>query len=880
MQKLAQICIRRPVFATMLIMALVVLGISSYLRLGVDLFPKIEFPVVTVTTTLRGASPEEVETQVTKRIEEAVNTTSGIDELRSLSAEGISQVFVTFVLEKDPDVAAQEVRDKVASIARNLPRDVDPPVIEKISTDAAPVINIVVASKRDLREATKIVDDQIKKNIESIDGVGQVRFIGERTRQVQVWLDGEKLYSYNLNIDQVRGALAAQNVEVPGGRVDQGARELSLRTLGRVESPADFANIIVATVSGSPVRIRDIGTIEDGVEEPRSLARLDGEPAVVLEVRKQAGTNTLDVIHAVKARIEKLKESLPPDYRITYSGDQSNFIEESFKAVQEHLLLGGLCAAFVVLLFMRSWRSTLIAAIAIPTSIISTYTLMDLMGFTLNQITMLALVLVVGIVIDDAIVVLENIFRNAEEKKLPAVQAAIEGTKEIGLAVMTTTFSLVIIFLPVAMMSGIVGRFMSSFGYTAAFAILVSLLVSFTLTPMLSSRFLKLGNGGQSATKDTVLFRAFAGPYRKMLHWSLEHRWAVVVLAILVALSTGPMFLALGKDFLPQDDQSEFEITARMPVGSSLEGSSRMMRELEAEVKALPGIRNVLTTIGADSRRQVDRGSLLVELLPVRERKETQQQIMVMARERLRKYRDLTTGVQPPQMFAGTGPNKDIQFYIQGPDFARLEKYVAVVKKALADTPGVRDLDSSYEPGKPELRVYINRAKAADLSVNVASIATALRTLVGGDPQATTYREGEDRYDVQLRVEKQFRDSARSLERLYVPSGSLGNVPVSNVVSVEEGSGPTQIDRVNRQRQIMLSANFAEGQSLSNVIGVLNSSIAGLHMPPEYRSPNAYLPQKLSRRFTKACAMSCRMTMGGAPIFRPGIRRPTSCFGK
>ena len=513
MQKLAQICIQRPVFATMLILALVVLGFSSYIKLGVDLFPKIEFPTVTITTTLRGASPEEVETQVTRRIEEAVNTTSGIDELRSISAEGVSLVFVTYVLEKDPDVAAQEVRDKVAAVVRDLPKDVDQPVIEKISTDASPVITVAIAAQRDLRETTKIVDDRIKKNIESLDGVGQVRFIGERQRQVQVWLDGEKLYSYNLNVDQIRAALAAQNVEVPGGHVDQGTRELSLRTLGRVEQPADFANIIVATVNGAPVRIRDIGTVEDGVEEPRSLARLDGRPAIALEVRKQSGTNTLDVIHGVKKRIDDLRPSLPPDFRITYTRDQSTFIEESFAAVQEHLLLGGFCAAFVVLLFMRSWRSTLIAAIAIPTSIISTYTLMQLMGFTLNQITMLALVLVVGIVIDDAIVVLENIFRNAEEKHLPPIEAAIEGTKEIGLAVMTTTFSLVIIFLPVAMMTGIVGRFMSSFGWTAAFAIMVSLLVSFTLTPMLSSRFLKLGqsNGGES-TKDTILFRAIARP--------------------------------------------------------------------------------------------------------------------------------------------------------------------------------------------------------------------------------------------------------------------------------------------------------------------------------------------------------------------------------
>jgi HAE1 family hydrophobic/amphiphilic exporter-1 len=836
MQKLARICIERPVFATMLILALVVLGVSAYMKLGVDLYPKIEFPVVTITTTLRGASPEEVETQVTKRIEESVNTVSGIDELRSLSAEGVSITYVTFVLEKDPDVAAQEMRDKVAAITRDLPKDVDPPVIEKISTDASPVISVILSSRRDLRETTKIVDDQVKKNIESIDGVGQVRFIGDRARQIQVWLDGGKLYSYNLNIDQVRGALAAQNVEVPGGRVDQGSREVSLRTLGRIERPADFANIIVASLGGSPVRIRDIGTVEDGVEEPRSEARLDGEPAVVLEVRKQSGTNTLDVVHAVKNRIAQLQPLLPPDFKITYAGDQSTFIEESFKAVQEHLLLGGMCAGFVVLLFMRSWRTTLIAAVAIPISIISTYSLMNMMGFTLNQITMLALVLVVGIVIDDAIVVLENIFRNAEEKHLPPVEAAIQGTKEIGLAVMATTFSLVIIFLPVAMMTGIVGRFMSSFGYTAAFAVLVSLLVSFTLTPMLSSRFLKMGNGQNGgSTKDTVLFRALSGPYRRMLRWSMAHRWVIVVCAILVTFSTIPMFLHMGKDFLPIDDQSEFEIAVRMPVGSSLDGSSAMMREIEADIHTLPGIRNVLTTLGADSRRQVDRGSLLIELVPVNQRKESQFDIMTQARERLRKYRDLTVAVQPPAMFAGAGPNKDLQFFIQGPDFAHLEQYMATIRAKLASTPGVRDMESSYEPGKPELRVHINRSKAADLGVNVASIATALRTMVGGDPQATTYREGDDRYDVQLRVQKQFRDSARSLERLYVPSAMLGNVPVSNVVTVEEGTGPTQIDRVNRQRQIMLTANFAQGQSLSNVIGILDRTTAELNMPPEYR---------------------------------------------
>ncbi len=821
----------------MLITALLVMGLASYRTLGVDLFPKIEFPMATVTTTLRGASPEEVETQVTKRIEEAVNTVSGIDELRSVSAEGVSQVFITFVLEKDADVGAQEIRDKVSAVLRELPRDVDPPVVEKLATDAAPVINVVVASGRDLRETTKMVDDRIKKNIESINGVGQVRFVGERTRQVQVWLDGNKLYGYNLNVEQVRGALAAQNVEIPGGRVDQGSRELSLRTLGRVEQPADFSRVIVASVGAMPVRISDIGTVEDGAEEARSLARLDGTPAVVLEVRKQSGTNTLDVIRAVKERIGELQKSLPPDFRISYTRDQSTFIEESFHAVQEHLILGGFCAAIIVLFFIRDWRATLIAAIAIPTSIISTYTLMSLMGFTLNQITMLALTLVVGIVIDDAIVVLENIFRFAEEKNLTAMEAALAGTKDIALAVLATTASLIIIFIPVALMGGIVGRFMSSFGYTAAFAIGVSLLVSFTLTPMLCSRFLKVGRGGlHGATKDTWLFRIMDRPYRRMLRWSMEHRWVIALAGVLIMFSSAPLFMLVGKDFLPVDDQSEFEVTVRMPVGSSLEGTASVMRELENDLRRLPGIHHLLTTVGADTQRRVDRGSIVVELKPIDQRKETQQQIMLMARDRLKKYRDLVVGVQLPSVIQGSAANQDLMFFLQGPDLEQLNRYATAVKQRLSKVAGVVDLDSSYEPGKPEIRVKINRDKAADLNVNVASIANALRVLVGGDDQVTTYREGDDRYDVQLRLAKDFRTSAGALERLYVPSATLGNVQVSSVATLEEGGGPTQIERYNRQRQVMVTANLVRGQSLSVVLPILQQTVDSLHMPAEYTS--------------------------------------------
>ena len=834
MQKLAEICIRRPVFATMLIVALVVIGLNSYRQLGVDYFPKVEFPFVNITTTLRGASPEEVESQVTKPLEEAVNTISGIDALNSTTAEGISVITIEFVLEKDPDVAAQEVRDKINTVLGDLPEDADPPIVEKIATDASPILNLVVSANRDLREVTKLVDDRLKKNLESLDGVGQVRFVGDRKRQIQVIIDPEKIYSYGLNVEQVRMALAAQNIEVPGGRIDQGNRELSLRTMGRMERPEEFNRIIVGTVNGAPVRVSDIGRVEDTFEEPRSIALLNGKPAVVLAIRKQAGTNTLDVIARVKERVKELQSALPPDFELSYARDQSGFIHAAFIAVQEHLILGGFFAAIIVLLFIRNWRSTLIAAIAIPTSIISTYTLMNYMGFTLNQITMLALTLMVGIVIDDAIVVLENIFRFMEEKKMSAVQAAVEGTREIGLAVLATTTSLAIIFIPIALMPGIVGRFMSSFGYTAAFAIMISLLVSFTLTPMLCSRFLKVKAGSGHDTRGGFFEKAMGGPYQKLLAWSMRHRWAIVVMSVLVVLATGPMISGMGVDFLPQEDQGEFEVSVRMPVGSALEGTQQVMLQVEKDLDKLPGVRDKLLLIGSDFRKQVDRGTILLTLVPVRERKQNQKQLMDQARAILSKYKDMVITVQNPALVGGQ-TDADFQYSIQGPDLDKLDQYTERLMAKLNTMPGMRDLNKSYESGKPEVRVQINRDKAADLSVNVASIANAMRVLVGGDTQVTTYKEGEDRYDVSLRVDRKFRDSATAMERLYVPSAALGNVPLSNVAALQVGEGPVTIDRYNRQRRILIQGNLSQGLALNDVLNAAAAEMSAMNLGPQYQ---------------------------------------------
>jgi HAE1 family hydrophobic/amphiphilic exporter-1 len=837
MQKLAELCIRRPVFATMIGVAFIVLGGFAYLKLGVDLFPKVQFPTITVTTTLPGSSPEEIETQITKKIEEAVNTIEGIDELRSTSAEGVSQVFITFVLERGTDEAASDVRDRVNRVLKELPDDADPPVIDKLDIDATPVMSIAVSAKRSLRETTEIVDKQVKQNIESMSGVGQVRFIGDRKREIQIYLDPQKLRAYNLSIDQVRQGLATQNVEIPGGRIDQGTREMTLRTLGRVERVDDFNDLIIANIGSAPVRVRDIGHVEDGVEEPRTVARLDGQQAVVLEIRKQSGTNTVEVVDAVKRRLADLQSALPPDFRLQVVRDQSTFIKGSFEAIQEHLILGALFAALVVLIFIRNLRATVISSIAIPTSIIATYALMYMLDLTLNNITMLALVLCVGIVIDDAIVVLENIYHFVEEEGMSPAQAAVKGTQDVGLAVMATTFSLVIIFLPLAFMTGIVGRFMSGFGWTAAFAILVSLLVSFTITPMLASRFVRVKHG--KASKESRLYQYIDRPYTRLLKFSMAHRWLVVVGALLVTVSTVWLFKWIGKDFLPADDQSQMEVTLRLPEGTALEETDKRVRQIAEKLQNdFPHglIEHVLTTVGGDQQQRVNRASIFFELIPMERRKETQQQLMQAAREWFARsdYKDLHPAVQIPSVVSGGGNlNADIVYVIRGPDLGKLKEYSNSVTAILRNSPGAVDVDTTLEEGKPEVRVHINRDKAGDLGVSVGAIATALRTMVGGQI-VSSYREGDDRYDVRLRVDQSYRSDEEGISQLYVPSSKSGNVRLDNVVSLDEGIGPAQIDRYNRQRQAIITANVARGHSASEVTSALLSKMSSVGMDKTY----------------------------------------------
>ena len=594
MQWLAELCVRRPVFASVLILSLVVVGAFAFGQLGVDRLPQVDFPTVTVTTRLPGAAPEQVESEVTDKVEEAVNTISGIDQLNSNSAEGISQVIVTFHLEKNADVAAQEVRDRINRILPILPRTITQPTIEKQDPDSFPVLTVAVSAKKPIRDVTEYTDKVLRRRLESADGVGQVLVIGGRKRQINVWVDANRLRAYNLTVNDVARTLQSQNADIPGGRIDEGAQSITMRTRGRVETPDEFGDLVLRQVDGHPVQVNDVGRVDDGVAEATTLASINGDPTVLLQIRKQSGTNTVEVVNNVKERLADIQAALPAGYQLRIVRDGAEFIEASIRSVQEHLIVGSFLAAFVVLLFLGNLRSTIIAAISIPTSIIATFALLWYNGFTLNMLTMLALTLSVGIVIDDAIVVLENIYRFIEEKGMPPMQAAIEGTKEIGLAVMATTLSLVAIFAPVGFMSGMVGRFMRSFGLTMAFAVMVSLLVSFTLMPTMSARWLKVKPRTEDEdhhvhdSKHSKIFGPLDRVYTRMLEWSMAHRGIVAALAVVVLFSSVPMFRIVNVNFTPQDDQSEFDVSLRAPEGTSLEATEVMTNRVAAAHSADP----------------------------------------------------------------------------------------------------------------------------------------------------------------------------------------------------------------------------------------------------------------------------------------------------
>jgi HAE1 family hydrophobic/amphiphilic exporter-1 len=895
MQKLAEICIKRPVFAAMIILALVVVGASSYFKLGVDRFPAIDVPTVTVRASLPGASPEEAESTLAQILEEAVNTVEGIEELRSVSSQGRTFVIATFDLNRDVNDAAQDVRDRVQGVTRLFPPGTDPPIVQKFDNERQGIMTIALSSNRSVRELSELADKVVKKQLERSSGVGEITIVGGITRSINVWVDADRLAAYAIPITDVRNAVVRQNTDVPGGNVDSGRRELTLRTMGRVVDPASFNDLVIKTIGGSPVRVRDIGYAEDGTKEQRSISRLidlsaadddpkrrsetPGIPAVTLEVRRQTGANTMAVIEDVKKNMARVQAQLPSDVKLEIITDQSRYIKNALHEINVHLILGSILACLVVLLFMRSWRSTIIAGIAIPASVISTFGMMSALDFTLNSVTMLALVLMVGVVIDDAIVVLENIFRFIEEKKMHPIQAAKEATKEIGLAVLATTFSLVVIFLPISFMSSISGRFLYQFGITAAVAILVSLLVSFTLTPTMSARLIHVDNAhqhGDLAGSRRGFYSYIDRAYTWMLKLSLRHRFLVWAFALLVMASSIPFYGMVKQDFIPSDiDEAEFSVNLSAPEGTSLTSMNEALEAVEAELKQMPEARMLLGRAGSSFLGAVNNAEIYVRIPPHEERtinltkfwngltsgeplavfrgnysaRDVQQKV----RQRLRKFTHLRPTVRNPQTInLGGGGYSSFDIALRGPDLTVLVDYANQLRERAPEL-GLLDADVTLKLDKPELRVNIDRARAADLGVDSTDIATALRIMVGGDERVSRFHDKQinEDYDVQVRLKEGDRNDVETISGLFVPSSRGGLVSLENLVRLEPSNTSSRIDRLDRQRQVSLRANIAPGYALKDRIIAVQDEAAKLNMPPGYNTVVSGRGRELERTFNE-----------------------------
>jgi HAE1 family hydrophobic/amphiphilic exporter-1 len=832
---LSDTAIKRPVFTTMVMCAIIVFGVVSFRQIGVDLFPRVEFPVITILTELRGADPETIEKTVTDVIEEAVSTISAIKHLRSTSADGFSQVVIEFELEKNVDVAYQEVQAKLGTVRSELPRDIEDPIVEKFDVDAAPIMAVIVSGNLPIRDLTHVADKTVKERLQQIRNVGQVKMVGGRDRKIWLWLDRNKLEGYQLSVQDVEQALRTEHVEFPGGRVETGPKEYIVKTKAEFESAEQFASMVVTYRNATPVRVKDLGWVEDGMEEERTLARLNGVRAVSLLVRRQSGTNTVEVANAVKDEVKRLsKELAPRGIKLEIAQDLSVYIEDSVREVQFHLLFGGGLAVAIVFFFLRNIRSTFISSLVIPTAVIGTFTLMNAMGFTQNMMTLLGLTLAIGLLIDDSIVVQENTMRHVEEG-MPARQAASFATNEIALAVLATTLSVVAVFIPVAFMKGIVGRFFYQFGLTVAFAVMISLFISFTLDPMLSSRILLPPKQGRLYMVFERFFGAIDRVYERLLAVALRRRLLAVGVAVGILVATVYLARFIRTEFIPLEDQSEFSIKVKAPLGASVATTDRIFGQILQRIQGQPWMRYTFVTIGGDELQRVNEGSMYVKMVDRKERSIGQKEAMEWARRQVADIRDAKISVEiVPRVSGGGRASADFQLALRGPNLDRLESMSFKVMERLRASEGYTDIDTSYDKNKPEVNIYVKRDRAADLGVSPAAVASTVWALIGGERVSKFKAEG-DRYDVAVRLQGQFRNRPEDIELLTVRSTSGQLVNLRNVAWVRQDAGPVQIDRYKRVRQIMVLANLQRdkkvlGQAVQELEGVMRT----MDMPPGY----------------------------------------------
>jgi HAE1 family hydrophobic/amphiphilic exporter-1 len=837
---ISDLSIRRPVLAVMLIGALVAMGWVSLQRIGVDLFPRVEFPYVTIQTVLEGASPDAVETDITDTLEAQINTIGGIQSLTSQSFEGASVIMIEFGLSENGDVKAQDVRDKVNLALRDLPQDANAPVIQKIDPDAEPILSVILSGDMATRDLTEFADKIVKERLQRVPGVGQVVILGGRKRQVRVWLDADKLRAYGITADDVVAAIRRENTDFPGGNLAlPGDRaEFSVKTKGEVKSVEDFKKIAVAfRPLQLPTMLGDVARIEDGAEDERTFATLNGKPGISLEVRRQSGQNTVEVAKAIKQEISVLRQQLPPGVEMLVARDTSLFIEDSIKDVGFDIVLGIFLVVVITMAFLLDFRATIIVAVAMPTSLVATFFAFYLADFTLNNLTLMAFAVAVGLLVDDAIVVLESVHRKLEEG-MSAFEAASKGTAEVGVAVMAGTWAVVAVFVPIAFMDGIIGRFFYHYGLAIVFSVLVSLLVSLTLTPALCSRFLAKLKLGPVAQRIEHFHRAMEEAYRQALRWSLSHR--LVVLGAGVAFIVAGVVIARGIpfDFQAKADRSEFLAQVDLPFGAGIAEARAVSQRISATLLALPDVKTVFVTVGGGAQARINRISVYAGLTPKKQRKRDQFVIMQDARVALAQAIPEARHIEAtevPWIGGNSSFNVAITYSLQGPSLEVLrEKAEQIVAAMNADKATFTDVRSSYEPGKPEVQINIDRDRAADLGAAIRPLATTVRTLVGG-VDAGTYEEFGNRYDVRVRLEETQRDDPSKLAQIQVRTNSGGLVDLSSMASFQIEESPAQVDRRNRARTVTVMANTPPGVALGTATDTMQQMVAKVGLPQGYK---------------------------------------------
>lgn len=859
---LPEISIKRPVFATVTLLALILLGIVSYFRMNVDEMPDTTLPYVSVSITYEGAQPEQVDSQITKKVEEAVGEAKGVKHIRSTSREGGAEIGVEFNLDIDPAMATQDVRDKISAIRSELPDNIKEPVIARFDMKAAPVVAIAFTGETvNLRELSIFIDDIIKPRLQKITGVGQMKITGLQKREIQLLLDRDKMTAFGFSIPEITQRLQQENQDIPAGKLTENKQNLLVRTAGDFKDPRDFLGAVIGTRNGTPVYYRQIGTVKDAIKEIETIARYDNQPAIGLEIGKQSGANAVNVAKQVKAELEKIQQTLPAGIALHVIRDDAQRIEDSIQEVWFDLLIGGFFAVITVLWFLGDWRSTVISSLAIPASIVSTFFFMKLANFSINSMSLLGLSLSVGLLIDDAIVVIENIIRHRQMGK-PALEAAAEGTKEIALAVMATTFTVVAVFFPVGFMSGAVGQFFKEFGLSIAFAVLVSLFISFTLTPMMAALYLPIeqpqaaGRLRQWWSKWNSWFEGVADAYAILLKKLLQqHRKKVLAGAFALFVLSMMLLPYLGSSFIPVTDQAQFTVKVKRQAGPTVEALDNSAQKMLTELASFPEIEHIYSIAGDEEQ------TFFVKLVPKGERQRSQADVISEVRQKLNRLPGVRVDIEQ-------GDGKPVTVSVTGDSVEKLAEIANELQQRMESIPGVQDIAASHRPGTPNLNITIKTDRANDLAVSTASIGNSLQTLLAGTVIGK-YSDNDERVDIRARLTAMDRRHPESLNAIYVPSektkadGQKVLIPLSQVAEWQYTTSPAEINRYDRQKEIRLTANL-EKITLGDFDNQFYPSLQDMLIPEGYKVGAAGESDDMDESFS---SMSIALALAVAFIF-------------